>query len=303
MYCQYMLRTTLLGTIIIVSHLEIGAQSVKGKLLDADDNRPLRSATLNLTSLKDSTQRFFTTSDNNGNFKLNNLFQDSFALKISFIGYADFRQIIVLRDTLLDLGTLLIPKSVKQLNEVTVVAKEPPVEQKGDTLQYNASRFKVNPDATAEDMVKKLPGVTVDRQGTVTAGGEQVKKVTIDGREFFGDDATAALRNLPAEIIDKIQVFDRLSDQAQFTGFDDGNTQRSMNIITKANMRKAQFGRLYAGYGTDGRYSAGGNASFFKNNRRISLLGLFNNINQKILRRKTCWAYSRRRQPWWLWWL
>ena len=152
------------------------------------------------------------------------------------------------------------------MGEVTVVTKTPPTQQNGDTIQYNASQFKVNPDATAEDMVKKLPGVTVDRQGTVTAQGEQVKKITIDGRDFFGDDATAALRNLPAEIIDKIQVFDRLSDQAQFTGFDDGNTLKAINIVTKANMRNGQFGRLYAGYGSDDRYSAGGNVSFFKNN-------------------------------------
>ena len=130
-------------------------------------------------------------------------------------------------------------------------------------------------------MVKKLPGVTVDKQGTVTAQGEQVRKVTIDGRDFFGDDATAALRNLPAEIIDKIQVFDRLSDQAQFTGFDDGNTLKALNIVTKANMRNGQFGRIYAGYGTDDRYSAGGNVSFFKDNRRISLVGNFNNVNQQ----------------------
>ena len=179
------------------------------------------------------------------------------------------------------MGTLFIPKSIKQLGEVVVVSKIPPVQQKGDTLEYNASQFKVNPDATAEDMVKKLPGVTVDKQGTVTAQGEQVRKVTIDGRDFFGDDATAALRNLPAEIIDKIQVFDRLSDQAQFTGFDDGNTLKAMNIVTKANMRNGQFGRMYAGYGTDDRYAAGGNVSFFKGNRRISLVGNFNNVNQQ----------------------
>jgi hypothetical protein len=181
----------------------------------------------------------------------------------------------------LDLGTLFIPRSIKQLGEVVVVSKIPPVQQKGDTVEYNASQFKVNPDATAEDMVKKLPGVTVDRQGTVTAQGEQVRKVTIDGRDFFGDDATAALRNLPAEIIDKIQVFDRLSDQAQFTGFDDGNTLKALNIVTKANMRNGQFGRIYAGYGTDDRYSAGGNVSFFKDDRRISVVGNFNNINQQ----------------------
>ena len=245
------------------------------------NNRPLRRASVNLTSLKDSTQKFNIISDSSGRFEFKNLYTDSFVLRISFVGYDDFKQIVGINNGTVDLGTLFIPKSIKQLGEVVVVSKVPPVQQKGDTLEYNASQFKVNPDATAEDMVKKLPGVTVDKQGTVTAQGEQVRKVTIDGRDFFGDDATAALRNLPAEIIDKIQVFDRLSDQAQFTGFDDGNTLKSLNIVTKANMRNGQFGRMYAGYGTDDRYAAGGNVSFFKDNRRISLVGNFNNVNQQ----------------------
>src|SRR5678816_4810811 len=98
-----------------------------------------------------------------------------------------------------------------------------------------------------------MPGITVDKDGTVTAQGEQVRKITIDGRDFFGDDATASLRNLPSEVVDKIQVFDRLSDQAQFTGFDDGNSTKAINIVTRANMRNGQFGRVYAGYGTDDR--------------------------------------------------
>ena len=276
-----MVRTTLLAVTVTILNLAASAQTVKGKLADAGDNKPLRSATVVLTSLKDSSEKFNSISDYAGNFVLQGLSPGAFILKISFVGYQDYKQVISVRDTLVNLGTLLIPKSVKELSEVRVISKEPPVEQKGDTLQFNASQFKVNPDATAEDMVKKLPGVTVDKQGTVTAQGEQVRKVTIDGREFFGDDATAALRNLPAEIIDKIQVFDRLSDQAQFTGFDDGNTQKGMNIITKAGIKNSQFGRLYAGYGTDDRYSAGGNASFFKDKRRISLVGLFNNINQQ----------------------
>jgi hypothetical protein len=128
-------------------------------------------------------------------------------------------------------------------------------------------------------MIKKLPGITVARDGTVTAMGEQVKKVTVDGKDFFGDDATAALKNLPAEVIDKIQVFDRLSDQAQLTGFDDGNSIKTVNIVTKSGIKNGQFGRIYAGGGTDGRYTAGGNVSFFKGNRRLSLVGNFNNIN------------------------
>jgi hypothetical protein len=257
------------------------AQSIQGKLLDVVDNTPLKGATVTLTSLKDSTFQFHTISDRAGKFSFGGVYRDSFMLKVSFIGYEDYNQIVAVSDSVVNLGSLFIPKSVKQLGEVKVIVKAAPVQQKDDTLQYNASQYKVNPDATAEDMVKKLPGVTVDRQGTVTAQGEQVKKITIDGRDFFGDDATAALRNLPAEIIDKIQVFDKLSDQAQFTGFDDGNTQKALNIVTKANMRNGQFGRIYAGYGTDDRYSAGGNVSFFNNNRRISLVGITNNINQQ----------------------
>ncbi len=267
--------------ILLLFSIQISAQSLKGRLLDASNNRPLRRASVNVGSLKDSTRRFNTISDSSGRFEFKNLSMDSFVLRVSFVGYDEIKQIVAINNGIIDLGTLFLRKSIKQLGEVVVVSKIPPVQQKGDTLEYNASQFKVNPDATAEDMVKKLPGVTVDKQGAVTAQGEQVRKVTIDGRDFFGDDATAALRNLPAEIIDKIQVFDRLSDQAQFTGFDDGNTLKALNIVTKANMRNGQFGRIYAGYGTDDRYSAGGNVSFFKDNRRISLVGNFNNVNQQ----------------------
>jgi hypothetical protein len=266
---------------LLLISIGTGAQSLKGRLVDLNSNRPLRRASVSLRGLTDSTQKFNTISDSSGRFEFKNLYPDSFVLKITFVGYDDFKQTVGISNGVVDLGTLSIPKSIKQLGEVVVVSKVPPVKQKGDTLEYNASQFKVNPDATAEDMVKKLPGVTVDKQGTVTAQGEQVRKVTIDGRDFFGDDATAALRNLPAEIIEKIHVFDRLSDQAQFTGFDDGNTLKSLDIVTKANMRNGQFGRIYAGYGTDNRYAAGGNVSFFKDDRRISLVGNFNNINQQ----------------------
>ncbi|HVZ55221.1 MAG TPA: outer membrane beta-barrel protein [Chitinophagaceae bacterium] len=255
--------------------------AVKGRLTDLIDNHPLQGATLQLQGLRDSTVRFQALSGSRGEFRFEGLPADSFMLQVTFVGYDPFRQIVAARDTLVDLGTLALPKSVRQLQNVVVVARTPPAQMKGDTVQYNASQFKTNPDATIEDMMKKLPGVTVDKDGTVTAHGEQVKKVTIDGRDFFGDDVTAALRNLPAEVVDKIQVYDRLSDQAQFTGFDDGNTVKAVNIVTKNNMRNGQFGRIYAGYGTDGHYNAGGNVSFFKDNRRISLVGLTNDVNQQ----------------------
>lgn len=130
----------------------------------------------------------------------------------------------------LDLHTLFVPKTTLQLGGVTVTSKTPPVQQKGDTTQFNASQFKVNPDATVEDLIKKMPGITVARDGTVTAQGKQVKKVTVDGRDFFGDDASAALKNLPSDVVDKIQVFDSLSDQTRITGVDDGNSQKKRSI-------------------------------------------------------------------------
>jgi hypothetical protein len=278
-----MKKIIILALVIAGCAVSAHSQSIKGKLLDLVDNKPLAGATLSLTSIKDSTQARFGLADSTGSFLFQGLPIDSFYFKISFTGYEQYRQIVATNDStpVVNLGTLFIPKSTVQLGDVTVTSKTPPTQQKGDTIQYNASQFKVNPDATVEDLVKKAPGITVDRDGTVTAQGEQVRKVTIDGRDFFGDDASAALRNLPADIVDKIQVFDRLSDQAQLTGVDDGNSQRAINIVTRAGMRNGQFGRMFAGYGTDERYQAGGNVSFFKENRRISLVGLSNNINQQ----------------------
>lgn len=273
----------LLFVFIVLTGLSATGQGIRGKLLDLVDNKPLAGATLTLTSLKDSTQQYQTLADSSGVFRFSNLPADSFFLQVSFISYENFRQIVATSDSIpeTNIGTLFIPKETKQLGGVTVVTRTPPTQQKGDTTQFNASQFKVNPDATTEDLVKKMPGITVDKDGTVTAQGEQVRKVTIDGREFFGDDATAALRNLPAEIVDKIQVFDRLSDQAQFTGFDDGNAQKAINVVTKSGIKNGQFGRIYAGVGTDSRYAAGGNVSFFNGDRRISLVGNFNNVNQQ----------------------
>lgn len=278
-----MKRFRLVVLMLLGIALQAHSQTLKGKLADLVDNKPLRGATVLLSSLKDKDFERKMVSDSVGAFQFNDLPVDSFYLLVTMVTYDQFRQIVSTNDStaVVDLGTLLVPKKVTENVGVVVVSKTPPTQQKGDTIQYNASQFKVNPDATVEDLMKKAPGVTVGRDGTVTAQGEQVRKVTIDGRDFFGDDASAALRNLPAEIVDKIQVFDRLSDQAQFTGVDDGNSQKAINIVTKSGMRNGQFGRFYAGYGTDDRYQAGGNVSFFKNNRRISLVGLSNNINQQ----------------------
>ena len=277
-----MRRIQLLFFVLLISGIA-RSQSIKGTLKDPADNRPLAGATVILTTVSNSTTNRQVVSDKTGLFQFQGLPLDSFFLKVSFIGYEDFKQIVVINDSVpdLDLKTLFVPKTTLQLGGVTVISKAAPVIQKGDTTQFSASQYKVNPDATTEDLIKKMPGITVDKDGTVTAQGEQVKKVTIDGKDFFGDDASAALRNLPSDIVDKIQVFDRLSDQAQFTGVDDGNSVKALNIVTKYGIKNGQFGRIYAGAGTDSRYMAGGNVSTFSGDRRISVVGNFNNVNQQ----------------------
>lgn len=265
-----------------VSTVFAGAQiTLRGKLTDKSDKSGITGATIKLVVKKDPTQSRMVVTDKDGNFAFNNLNADMYTLTITYSGYEKIEQPINIQASNTKPIPFTIGKVATDLTGVTVVGKAPPVKMKSDTTEFNASQFKVNPDATAEDMIKKLPGIVIDKSGNVTTMGEAVKKVTVDGRDFFGDDATAALRNLPAEVIDKIQVFDKLSDQAAFTGFDDGNSTKAINIVTKAGMRNGQFGRIYAGYGTDNRYSAGGNVSFFKKDRRLSFVGLFNNINQQ----------------------
>lgn len=279
------MRKIIASTIVLIFITTLSyAQNagIKGILKDNADNSLIKGATVQLLLQKDSSVVKSTVSGNDGSFAFGALAADSFIVKASTIGYQEYISFITLKnDADRDLGILPMAKQGKDLSVVTVVAKGSPAVQKGDTTQFTASQYKVNPDATTEDLIKKMPGITVDKDGTVTAQGEQVKKITIDGKDFFGDDATAALKNLPSEVVDKIQVFDRLSDQAQLTGFDDGNTQKAINIVTKTGLKNGQFGRVYAGYGTDDRYSAGGNVSFFKGNRRLSFVGNFNNINQQ----------------------
>jgi hypothetical protein len=255
--------------------------TIKGLVTDNTEKNPLPGATVSLLAQADSTLFKSTTTNRTGSFEFNNVEAGSFIVTITTVGYQQYVNFLKFTDTLKDLGNVQMQKQGTDLSGVTIVARAPAVVQRGDTSQFSASQYKVNPDASTEDLIKKMPGITVDKDGTVTAQGEQVRKVTVDGRDFFGDDASATLRNLPSEVVDKIQVFDRLSDQAQLTGFDDGNSQKSINIVTKSGIKNGQFGRIYAGYGTDERYTAGGNVSFFKGNRRLSFVGNFNNINQQ----------------------
>jgi uncharacterized membrane protein YgcG len=270
----------ILFSILIASSAIAQKGIIAGIVTDKLSKEVLNGATVRLINANDSLKRKLAQTDDKGLFTFSNLAKGVYNISISFVGYKlQPIALITVNDSLVNLGKIALEKKPQEGDIVTVVGA-PTVSQKADTIIYNASQFKTNPDATVEDLVKKMPGITIEN-GVVKAQGEDVKKVTIDGKDFFGDDAAAALKNLPADIVDKIQVFDRLSDQAQFTGFDDGNSTKALNIVTKAGLKTGQFGRVYAGAGTKKTYSAGGNVSFFKNARRISLIGQSNNVNQQ----------------------
>lgn len=269
---------------LIVSCLctTVYAQSLKltGTIRDANDNSALVSASVSLALARDTSKFQGTLTDANGNFEFYYLSKGTYIIKVSYIGYEHLIRYFRMDSTNKNIGVLKVNQRADSLRTVTIEAKAIHIEQKNDTTEYNAATYKTNPDATAEDMLNKMPGIS-SSNGTVTAHGETVQKVLVDGKEFFGDDATTALKNLPAEVIDKVQVFDRLSDQSAFTGFDDGNSVKTINITTKRGRNNGVFGKLYVGYGylDDSRYSAGGNINWFDGSRRISLIGMTNDIN------------------------
>ncbi|MCW5923522.1 MAG: TonB-dependent receptor [Saprospiraceae bacterium] len=253
--------------------------TLSGKVIDAKDGAAQLGVSIFLLNQADSSRRGAIT-DLDGIFLIRNVPPGDYLLSTSFISYLPTEMQVTVDSSDIDLGRVYVAQDANLLKEVLVQDKQIRVQQLGDTTQYNADAYKTTPNATVEDLIQKMPGITVEG-GVVKVQGEELRKITIDGEDFFGDDATLALRNLPAEIVDKIQVFDRLSEQAQFTGFDDGNTQKTLNIVTKSGKADGRFGKIYSGYGTDNRYIGGASLNYFKGKQRISLVGLTNNINQQ----------------------
>lgn len=253
---------------------------IKGKLIDISDKTPQVGVVVSLINTSDTLNRSAMVSDTSGSFIFINIKPGNYFLQTDLIGYKTMRKPLIVNNSNIDLSVLLLETDTKMLKEVKVEGLEVRSKQKGDTTEFNARAFKVNPDANVQDLITKMPGVTVEG-GTVKAQGEEVKKILVDGKEFFGNDISMALKNIPADAIDKVQVFDRVNEQSRLSGFNDGNTEKSINITTKPGMSNGQFGRVYAGYGTDDRFSLGGNYNSFDKKRRISLVGQSNNINQQ----------------------
>jgi len=249
--------------------------SLQGKVVTLTDDNILPGATVKLT--QNDENALYTTTNGSGEFQFNNLSAGEYTLVITYVGYQKIEQTLNLEQNT-ELAKLRMAESEDYLQEVEVAGRLPRAEQKGDTTIFNAKAYKTLPDASTEDLIKKMPGIVFE-DGKVQAQGEDVQKVLVDGKPFFGNDPTAALRNLPAEVVDKIQVFDKQSEQAEFTGFDDGQSAKTINIVTLANKRNGQFGKVYAGYGLDNRYALGGNINIFNGDQRFSIIGQSNNIN------------------------
>ncbi|SFO32836.1 TonB-dependent Receptor Plug Domain [Algoriphagus ornithinivorans] len=249
-----------------------------GTVIDGSINQPMVGANVQIKTVTDSLLRG-TVTDGQGKFEIIRPNIPQVKIEITFIGYRTITKIHSMREPV-DLGDLILLEDTKVLGEVLIEGQVPVGEQKGDTTSFNANAFKTRENAQAEDLIRKLPGVTF-QNGQIQAQGEQVQRVLVDGREFFGSDPSIALRNLPADAIERVEVLDQRSDQSRLTGFDDGNYTKTINIILRSDKKNGQFGRAYAGYGTDDRYSAGGSLNLFNGDRRVSILGLFNNVNQQ----------------------
>jgi len=254
--------------------------SIKGTVFDKQQKSSLPGATVVVTNIADSAIIRYAITNDKGYFILHPLKKQQYKLKVYFVGYEKFEKIIEIKSEDEDLGLLYLNPKREEIKEVVISGTAPASIQKGDTTEMYSAAYKTKSDATAEDLVTKMPTVTVENN-VVKAQGENVNQVLVDGKPFFGDDPTVALRSLPADVIDKIQIFNKLSDQAELTGFDDGQTSKTMNIVTKKNSRNGTFGKIYAGHDYYDKYQYGGSLNLFDDDRRISLIGMSNDINQQ----------------------
>lgn len=258
--------------------LTLMAQSLSGTVTDKSTKESLISATVQLISSEGKSS--YTSTDLNGFFQFKKLQPGTYTLQITYVGYKAYKEKLDLSTKQQRQVKIEMSEDARLLGEVSVQGRATRAEQKGDSLMYNAEAFQMMMGSSAEDLLAKMPGIVVEG-GTIQAQGEQVQKVLVDGKEFFDGDVNLAIKNLPSDVIASIEIFDKKSEQAEFTGFDDGEEVKTINIVTKSGFRQGTFGEVSGGYGTDDRYKVNGNINFFNDDRRISILGMSNNVNQQ----------------------
>lgn len=254
---------------------------VKGTITDSTNHQPVRGVTITVISSQDSTLLWYGTSKESGSFQLDNIPFGRYVLVITHLGFAPSETPFSLSDAkpVFNAGTIYLVPVPKVLEEVVV--RSTPLSINGDTTDFRASHFKTIPNATTEDLLKKLPGIEVERDGTIRAQGETVTRILVDGKRFFGNDPKTATRNLPADIIEKIQLIDAQSEQSEFSGFDDGERVRTINIVTKKDRKKGWFGKGSVAVGDQGRRANAVSAHRFDGNQQTSFIAQSNNINNQ----------------------
>ena len=280
--------------LIFTVALAVSAFAQTGKvsfsLIDSQTKQGVMGAVVEVYPTAKPNDKKYYTSGANGYVSISGLSYGNYTLVATFIGYKDLTKTFRLSGASLSLGKLVMTEQAERIETVVKTVKALRTSQNGDTLSYSAGAFKVSNDADVEGLLKKMPGITITN-GAVEAQGETIQKIFVDGKEFFGEDVSTAIKSLPAEAVDRIEVFNKLSDQAEFSGMDDGEGYKAINIVTKEGMRQGQFGKMYAGYGYEPnsddelakghKWIVGGNVNFFHGDSRVSLIGLFNNVNQQ----------------------
>ncbi|MFN2260737.1 MAG: carboxypeptidase-like regulatory domain-containing protein, partial [Psychroflexus sp.] len=276
-----MLKFQIAICFIFISSL-VSAQeyTISGRVLDDATDQALASATVYAESVKDSTMLNYTISGQSGKFsvevktKLSKL-----RLNVSYTGMKPFHEIVSLDSSEIELGDIKMQEMASNLDEVIVNIDRSPITIKQDTLEFNAASFKTRPDANLEETLKQLPGVEVDAAGNITVNGKPVQRIMVNGKEFFGDDPKIATKNLPKEIINKIQVVDTKTKSQEFTGEEGDSENKTINITIDEDKNRGFFSRATIGGGTDDRYEMSGIANYFENETRLSILASSNNIN------------------------
>ncbi len=281
-----MKRVFLILTLIFIfatfaySQVQTELGSISGKLMDEETEEPISQANIRILAQKDSTYVTGKASETNGSFSIP-LSNGDYIVQISYIGYGDvFKDTTVTaRRQHIKLGTILLTDDGILLSDALITAKAPEIVIRGDTVEYNADSYKVTESAVIEDLLKKMPGVEIDKDGKITINGKEIKKMLVDGKEFFSDDPKVASKNLPAKMVDKLQVLDRRTDMSMMTGFDDGDEETIVNLVVKPGMKKGIFGNAFAGYGSQDRYEANAMVNYMRDGDQLTFLGGLNNTN------------------------
>lgn len=273
--------TILMIHISLMAFSQNNSVDITGRVIENGSDIPIEQATVRLLNAKDSVMVRGVASTRDGSFVLKGVKRGNYLLNISFIGYTTLYKPLEVsgRREVMNLGKLELSDGAIELAEALVTGKAAEISVRNDTVEYNADSYKVTEGAVLEELLKKMPGIEVDSDGKITHNGKEIKKVMVDGREFFSNDPKVASKNLPAKMIDKLQVLDKKSDMAKMTGFDDGEEETVINLTVKPGMKQGWFGNAFAGYGSEDRYESNAMINRFVNNDQITFMGGANNTN------------------------